>query len=188
VRQSVLNPILRVRSAHNQDLCRDLDGEADGAIRSCRAPGTIGTATLPSPSKSQLPDAMKALPSDVKVIFCTCFPIAARAIRGSEFSNLRKSRCRTSTNLRVSRMHDLTASGCELTIVPATVSSSRSNSHSLAMRNPSWQAMGFLPQFHHSRQIVSQSHLQQSPAREGIKPSYLVSLHSGYPVAHSIVN
>jgi len=79
--------------------------------RAYRAPGTIVTATPPSPSKSQLPDAMKALPSGVKVIFCTCFPIAARAIRGSEVSNLRKSRCRTSTNLRVSRMHDLTASG-----------------------------------------------------------------------------
>jgi hypothetical protein len=78
---------------------------------------------------------MKALPSGVKVTFCTCFPIAARAIRGSEFSNLRKSRCRTSTNLRVSRMNDLTASGTEHTIFHATVSSSRSNSPSLAMRN-----------------------------------------------------
>ena len=36
---------------------------------------------------------------------------------------------------RVSRMHDLTASGLELAIFPATVSSSRSNSASLAMRN-----------------------------------------------------
>jgi len=61
---------------------------------------------------------MKALPSGVKVIFCTCFPIAARAIRGSEFSNLRKSRFRTSTKLRVSRMYDLTASGLELAISP----------------------------------------------------------------------
>lgn len=104
-------------------------------VRSMPGPRHHLTATPPSPSKSQLPDAMKALPSDVKVIFCTCFPIAARAIRGSEFSNLRKSRCRTSTNLRVSGMHDLTASGCEHTIFPATVSSSRSNSPSLAMRN-----------------------------------------------------
>lgn len=67
-----------------------------GAILS---PGTIVTATLPSPSKSQLPDTMKALPSGVKVIFYTCFPIAVRAIRDSEFSNLHKTRYRTSMNL-----------------------------------------------------------------------------------------
>jgi len=78
---------------------------------------------------------MKALPSGVKVIFYTCFPIAVRAIRDSEFSNLHKTRCRTSMNLRVFRMHDLTASGCELTILPQPLRVCALNSTSMTMRN-----------------------------------------------------
>jgi hypothetical protein len=52
------------------------------------SPDTIVTATPPCPNKSQLSDAMKALSSDVKVMFCICFPIAARSLGVQQFTQV----------------------------------------------------------------------------------------------------